>query len=101
MPKHDFWRGTVRCSFRNGRFWSEARPHKGFRRRRSRATSRTEARGERRIGPKYAISEWTLTKLIELPIYSRDESRVRTHPKVLVGRFIDQFILDGLVKSPN
>jgi hypothetical protein len=53
---------TIRCSFRNGRFWSEARPHKGFRRRRSSATLRTETRGERSIGPKDAIYGWTLTR---------------------------------------
>ncbi len=46
--------------FTDGRSWSEARPHKGFRRRRSRATSRRQTLGERRIGPKYAICGWTL-----------------------------------------
>jgi hypothetical protein len=30
FPKHRPWKSTGRCSFRNGRFWSEARPHKGF-----------------------------------------------------------------------
>ena len=61
LPKHRPGKSTAQCAFRNGRFWFEARPHKGFRRRRSSATSRTEARGERRIGPKYAIYGWTLS----------------------------------------
>ncbi len=39
-------------------------PPQAERRRRSKATSRTEARGERRIGPKYAIYGWTLERNI-------------------------------------
>jgi phage protein U len=54
---------TTTCSFRNGRFWSEARPHKGFRRRRGSATLRTETRGGRRIGPKDAIYGCTLDNM--------------------------------------
>jgi len=60
---------TTRCAFTNGRFWSQARPHKGFRRRRSSATLRTETRGERRIGPKDAIYGWTLTIGMLRPFY--------------------------------
>ncbi len=48
------------CPSRNGGFCPETRPHKGFYRRRSSATSRIETRGERSIGAKDAVSGWTL-----------------------------------------
>ena len=55
------------CPFRNGRFCPKTRPHKGFHRRRSSATSRMEARGERSIRAKDAIYGWTLTVVMGVP----------------------------------
>jgi hypothetical protein len=51
------------CPSRNGRFCSQTRPHKGFHRRRSRATLRIETCGEHGIGAKDAVSGWALTKI--------------------------------------
>jgi hypothetical protein len=51
---------AIQCPSRNGRFCPKTRPHKGFYRRRSGATSRIEACGERGIGAKDAIPGWTL-----------------------------------------
>jgi hypothetical protein len=67
---------TARCSFRNGSFWSEARPHKGFRRRRGSATLRTETRGERRIGAKDAIYGRTLDNM-SVPLWKHKKTGIR------------------------